>query len=341
MRRLVPTLMCVALCLAGCHATTAHSPEGAPPVRTTVTPTARPVAQQTGWMHGVSVDVPASWPRNQLHCGEPWRTTFVVEPAGAAVPLCFTLPPKHFHPDVVWLAAYIPPLAPQSVMGSAGISTGAAAHMTRTTVAGETAWTWSTRDTRTHTPIVFVVLPKRSVYVAAESMHRTVRDAVVASIRIASTDPATGCATRTTAYDAPPPHPRLDRAIDVSGATAVVTCHYVAGWLESTAAAMPPAGLRALVRAIDTAPHVTSARAPVDAGCEGLQPGPPQYSDDGPVVLRFSFSGGRSVTVVARVVMCTRWQSYVYSGSLERRMTGALLLALPRVLLEFPGPGTM
>jgi hypothetical protein len=174
------------------------------------------------------------------------------------------------------------------------------------------------------------------------SVHRTIRDEVIASIRFVPKDPETGCATRTTAFDAPPAHPRLDRPIDVSGAVSVTACHYVAGWLETTAVSMPPVKLRALVRAIDAAPHVTSARAPVDQGCAGLDRGPAQWGDDGPVVLRFTFADGTTGVVVARVVWCTRWQSYVYAGNAERRLTGAVLAALPpRVLMQFPGIDTM
>src|SRR5205823_5566740 len=120
-----------------------------------------------------------------------------------------------------------------------------------------------------------------------------------------------------------------DRPIDVSGAVAVSACHYVAGWLETTSLSMPPAKLRALVRLIGAAPHVTPARAPVDAGCESVDRGPPEWSDDGPVVLRFSFADGSTGIVVARIVWCTRWQSYLYAGDAERRLTGALLAALP------------
>ena len=57
----------------------------------------------------------------------------------------------------------------------------------------------------------------------------------------------------------------------------VVACHYVAGWLETTAVSMPPGKLQALVRAIDAAPHVTAARAPVDNGCQNVDGGPPPF----------------------------------------------------------------
>jgi hypothetical protein len=214
--------------------------------------------------------------------------------------------------------------------------------MTPISIAGEPARELRTRDRRTHDPAVLVVLPRRATFVTVTSRSRAIRDAVVASIRVVPTDPATRCATRTASYDAPPRHPRLDRPIDVSGAVDATACHYVAGWLETTAASMPPATLRALVLAIDRAPHVTTARAPVDRGCEGLDCGPPEWSDDGPVVLRFQLRDGTTKVVVIRVVWCTRWQSYLYSGDLERRLTGAVLVDLPRgVLDEFPGPDTM
>ena len=296
---------------------------------------------QTGWMHGVGVDAPATWPRNALRCGQPAKRTLVVEPASAVFPACFALPPKGSHPDVVWLGAYVPPLRPKALLGLVELPAGGLSAMTPLSIGGESAREWSGRDPAAGQPAVLVVLPARHVFVAVTSTHRALRDAVVASIRVVSTDPATGCATRTTAYDAPPPRPRLEQPIDVSGAVSVVACHYVSGWLSATASSMPPAALRTLVRSIGAAPHVTSARAPADTGCEGVDPGPPEYSDDGPVVLRFTFADGHSTVVVARTVYCTRWQSYLYAGDLERRLTGAVLEALPRVLDQFPDPDSM
>ncbi len=292
-------------------------------------------------MHGVGVDVPATWPRNQLHCGNPARTTLVVEPAEAPSPLCLALPAKGAHPDVVWLGGYVSPLRAGTVLGLIELPDGGPAAMTPITIDGEPAREWRGRDPAADEPAVLVVLPQRETFVAIASMRQSIRDAAVASIRVVGTDPSTGCPTRTTAYDEAPRHPRLDRPIDISGAVGVRACHYVAGWLVTTATSMPAAKLRALVRAIDAAPVVTSARAPDDAGCARVDRGPPEDSDDGPVVLRFSFAGNRSVVVVARVVMCTRWQSYLYAGDVERRLTGAVLRTLPPVLDQFPDPDTM
>jgi hypothetical protein len=338
-RPLAVALAC-ALAAAACTGAPRHPPQAAVPTFTISPPRYTP-APQTGWMHGVGIDVPPTWPRDRLRCGQPWETTLVVEPVSAVTPLCLAMPVKGAHPDVAWLGAYLPPLRPHTVLGLVEIPSGGLAAMTPTTIDTERAWRWQSRDFRTHEPALLVVVPSRRVFVEVASVHSTIRDAVIASIRFVPNDPATGCAVRTTAYDAPPQHPRLDRRIDVAGAVGVVACHYVAGWLEKTVPSMPAAGLRALVRAIDAAPHVTSALAPVDAGCQGLDRGPPEYDDDGPVVLRFSFPGGRSRVVVGRVTYCTRWQSYLYSGDVERRMTGAVLRALPRILDDFPGPDTM
>lgn len=343
--RRVAVALVIALALAGCDSAPRRPAVSAPVASAplgTPTPTPRPVPPtQTGWMHGVGVDVPASWPRNQLHCGHPAETTLVVEPTSAVFPLCFALPPKGAHPNVVWLGAYAPPLQPKALLGLVALPAGGLRAMTPMAIGGERAFAWRGRDPATTEPAVLVVLPSRDVFVVVMSAHRSTRDAVVASIHVVKNDPATGCAVRSSAYDAPPRHPVLDRPIDVSGAVSVVACHYLSGWLEAMAASMPPAALRRLARAIDAAPHVTSARSPIDAGCEGLDPGPPEYSDDGPVVLRFTYADGRTAVVVARVVNCTRWQSYLYAGNVERRMTGAFLLALPRVLDQFPGPETM
>lgn len=333
----------LALAAGGCDSTPPHTaapPPSAPVQTPTPTPTTR-TAVQTGWMHGVGVDVPARWPRNALRCGNPAKTTLVVEPAGAVYPACFALPPKGAHPDVAWLGAYVPPLRPHALLGLIEIPAGGLSTMIPVTIGGERGREWQGRDPRTGQPAVLVVLPGRQVFVAVTSRNRALREAIVASVRVVATDPSTGCATRTTSYDAPPLQPRLDRSIDVSGAVSVVACHYVSGWLSATAPSMPPGALRVLVRAIDAAPHVTTARAPDDAGCERLDPGPPEYSDDGPVVLRFGFADGRSKVVVVRVVNCTRWQSYLYAGNVERRLTGAVLLALPRVLDQFPDPDSM
>jgi len=339
-RSRVVVVVLLALAAAGCTAAP-HAQHRVVAVPTfTETPHYTP-AQQTGWMHGVGVDVPRSWPRDLLTCGQPKGTTFVVESASAGAPLCFTKPVKGAHPDVAWLGVYIPPLRPGVALGLVEIPSRGLAAMTPTTIDGVRAWSWQSRDFRTHEPAVLVVVPARSVYVAVASVHRAVREAVIGSIRFVTNDSATGCSTRTTAYDGPPRHPRLDRHIDVSGAVGVVACHYVGGWLETTATSVPASQLKALVRAIDAAPHVTTALAPDDQGCQGLDRGPPQYDGDGPVVLRFSFAGGRTSVVVARVSFCTRWQSYLYAGDIERRMTGAVLLALPPVLNDFPDPNSM
>ena len=342
MRRFALLAVAASLALAGCDHQRPHDTSEPKLAGPTVTETPRYVpAPQTVWMHGVGIDVPAKWPRNELDCGRPFHTTVVVEPATAAFPLCVAIPPKHAHPNVAWLGAYLPPLRPGGVLGLVGVPAGGLAAMTRTTIDGVPAWTWEGHDPETDQPAVLVVVPSREIFVAVTSRNRSTRDSIVSSIRFAPKDPATRCATRTTAYDAAPRHPRLDRAIDVSGAVAVVACHYVAGWLESTATSMSAAKLRTLVHAIRAAPHVTSARAPEDTGCAGLDPGPPAYSDDGPVVLRFAFADGHSAVVVVRVVNCTRWQSYLYAGNVERRLTGAVLLALPPVLVQFPGPDSM
>ena len=334
-------LSCAAA-LAGCDSGGSHRATGPRPTAPIpVTTPAHAPATQTGWLHGVAVDVPAGWPRNKLRCGTSYETSLIVLPAGAAFPACAWAKPKTLRPDVVWLAGFVPPLTASSRFLGADLPPGGLAKSTAVTINGEPARELQTRDNWTKEPAVLVVLPRRAVYVVVSSMHRTIRDSVVASIRFARRDAITGCLVRTSAYDAPPRHPHLDGRIDVSGAVSVSACHYVAGWLETTAASMPAAKLAALMRAIDAAPHVTSARAPVDRGCEGLAPGPPEWSDDGPVVLRFSFADGTSRIVVARVVECTRWQSYVFSGSVERRMTGALLAALPPVLVQFPGIDTM
>lgn len=330
----------IALAAAGCDSAPHRTAATHPSTPVTRTPTPAP-AVQTGWLHGVGVDAPARWPRDALRCGHPAKSTLVVEPAGAAYPACFALPRKGSHPDVVWLGGYVPPLQPKAFLGLVELPAGGLSAMTPVTISGEPAREWQGRDPAADEPAVLVVLPTRGVFVVVMSKDRSIRAAAVASIRIVATDPLTGCATRTTAYDAPPRHPDLDRPIDVSGAVGVVACHYVASWLTATAASVPTAKLAALVRAIGAAPHVTSNRAPEDAGCERLDPGSPEYGDDGPVVLRFTFHGGRSRVVVARVVYCTRWQSYLRAGDVERRMTGALLLALPRVLEQFPDPDTM
>lgn len=332
----------VVLAVAGCTGSTPH--RAADPVAPTPSYTEGPrhtPAPQTGWMHGVGVDVPARWPRDLLRCGQPAGTTFVVESASAVHTMCYAQPVKGAHPDVAWLGAYLPPLRPGTSLGLVEIPSRGLAAMTRTTIDGVRAWSWQTRDSRTHQPAVLVVVPDRAVFVEVASAHRAVREAVIGSIRFVSKDPATGCAVRTTVYDTPPPHPRLDGQLDVSGAVGVVACHYVAGLLETTATSVPAAQLKALVHAIDSAPHITATLAPVDQGCQSVDRGPPQYSDDGPVVLRFSYADGHSKVVVARVSYCTRWQSYLYSGDVERRMTGALLHALPRVLDQFPDPDTM
>jgi hypothetical protein len=286
--------------------------------------------------------VPATWPRNDLRCGQPAGTTLIVQPAGAVVPLCYSPMAMNFHPDVVWLGGFIPPLDPAAAFGPVDPPRGGVAAMTPVTIGGEPAREWHTRDRRTRDPAVLVVLPRREVFVVVSSRHQRIRDAAVASIRIVRNDPATGCATRTTGYDAPPRRPRFDRTIDVSNAVGLTACHYVTGWLETTAASMPPRSLRALVDAIDQAPHVTSARAPVDRGCESVDRGPPEYDSDGPVVLRFQLRDGTATVVVVRIVWCTRWQSYLYAGDVMRRLTGAVLLALPPgLLVSYPGPDTM
>jgi hypothetical protein len=340
-RVLVATVVALAVvgCRSGSHPVAApHHPVS----RATNSP--RPPSTpptQTGWMHGVGVDVPRTWPRDQLRCGQPARTTLVVQSVGAVFPTCFWPAPKTLRPDVVWIGGYAPPLRPASALGVVEVPARGLAAMTPLTIAGEPAREWLTHSPRTGEPAVLIVLPRRSVFVAVSSTHRSIRDSVVASIHVVDSDPATGCATRSSAYDAPPRHPMLDRPIDVAGAVSVVGCHYVAGWLETTAASMPAAKLRALVRAVNAAPHVTAARAPDDTGCERVDLGPPALNDDGPVVLRFSLRDGRTVVVVARVVYCTRWQSYLYAGNLERRLTGTVLLAMPRLLDQFPDPDSM
>ncbi|MDQ1699470.1 MAG: hypothetical protein QOG34_1333 [Frankiaceae bacterium] len=341
MRRLLAVLLALVSAVGCTHG--GSSPRAASPVPTpSFSEGPRPVPPpQTGWMHGVGVDVPTTWPRNQLRCGEPWRTTLVVQSAGAAVPLCLWLAPKNFHPDVVWIGGYVPSLTEHTVLGTVEVPAGGLKAMRRLTIAGEPAAEWRSRDRRTGEPAVLIVLPRRAVFVTVSSVHRTIRDSVVASIRFVPKDPATGCATRSTAYDRPPRHPVFDRPIDVSGAVSVVGCHYIRGWLETTTGPMSGRKLRTLVAAIDAAPPLTTVRAPIDAGCAGLTPGPPEYNDDGPAVLRFIYADGRSTLVVVRVVWCTRWQSYLYAGDVERRLTGAVLLALPPLLSQFPGPDTM
>jgi hypothetical protein len=332
--------------LAGCGSQQqAQSDSRASPAAPSATPQPTNTAdtnpgEQTGWMHGIGVSVPASWPRNALRCGDPSRTTLIVQPTGAGTPLCFVIRPKSLHPDVVWMAAYEPPVSAGAIFGAVALPARGFATMTPVTVAGEDARELRTRD-RFGEAALLIVFPARRVFVQVSSTHPALIDGTVASIRSVTTDVESGCAVHTTAYDAPPAHPRLDQPLEMGVVTAVSGCHYLGGWLESTADSMPAAKLARLVHALEASPRMTKARAPIDSGCERLDPGPPSYSDDGPVVLRLRLADGSLRVVVVRIVMCTRWQSYVASGDIQRRVTGELLLSLPPLLVQFPGPETM
>ena len=74
-------------------------------------------------------------------------------------------------------------------------------------------------------------------------------------------------------------------------------------------------------------------------GCVAVQRQSPSPVE--PMLLTFAYPDGSTRLVVARILWCTRWQSYVTTGSYTRRITPQILTALPPVWMDYPDPDSM
>ena len=291
---------------------------------------------QRAWLHGVGVDAPAAWARNAMHCGQPTADTLVVGSGGNET--CATWPQSHA--SVVWLGAYDKePLRPNVILGDAALGRAGVQGLRATRVAGEPARTGRLRSTSGGTTQI-VLFPQRRAYVTVHSGDQHLVEQVLRSIQVTAVDPATHCRVHTNEYDDPRRLPVQPGDALVPGAPAMVTaCGYVDDWLEQTAT-MRGDRLQRLLTALDAAPAPTEERSGDDwPGCVAVQRQSPSPVE--PMLLTFAYPDGSTRLVVARILWCTRWQSYVTTGSYTRRITPQILTALPPVWMDYPDPDSM
>ena len=324
--------MCTAVALAmtsGCGSAVSNSGDRITPRDTpTSTPTPKPAPEgmEQYWLRGVGVDAPASWKPNRAQCGTPVASTVIVMYSGEGVAGCaITNPPKHL--SVIRMSAGDNKAAyqqhdwhPETINGDA------------VEVANERT------DQGDHERLVHFA--DRQVTVDMTSPDESIIDAATQSLQTVDTDPDTGCVVHTDAYDDGKPAPQGDAHVLLPGhPTSAIGCVYVSGWLESNARVSGDK-LTALVNAVRAAPALTDSQAPDDTNCESVA-GMQDPSDNPPMMLRFDYADSSTWTLVAKINWCTRWQSTISSGSVTRRITGALLLALPQLWMGYPDPDSM
>lgn len=188
-----------------------------PPSSTAVSPT-----EQVIGFHGLLLTVPSSWKINDTTCGTPQGDT-VVRDQGATASCLAGRPPGISSVEFVddpdyWLSQI------DSSMKAFTNSNGV--HLESGTVTGR-------RDLAIYVPSTGALM-LFDVASGAES------NAIIDSIQLADTDP-NGCAMHETQLDPPPSYvpPASTQVAMIPGSpTSIAICHYVDGWLASSASEM-------------------------------------------------------------------------------------------------------
>ncbi|MBV9293544.1 MAG: hypothetical protein JO222_13935 [Frankiales bacterium] len=291
----------------------------------------RPLARglQRGWVHGVGVDAPAEWKLDALHCGVPVADTLIVTTVGYAPTYCLASPPAGV--SFAWLGSYQNGLHPGLALGHYILSGRQLARLRPRQI--NNVLVASGQVTRLHGQrVLLVVVPHRHVFLFVSSPHPDAVAKLVDSLQAVDVDPDTGCRTFTRTYDDVASLPAGSSRTPVPGApTSTVACYYVDGWLEATGE-LSSAQTSKLVVAIDVAP-----RARISHSCDKVRQG--SYAAPGPMLLQFRYPSQAPVSAVARIFACHGWQSYVSNGRSTRRMTLAVLHAIPRLWGYLLPPG--
>lgn len=308
--------------LAGCGAAASVSHDSVSPDASSATPP--PSDMQQAWLRGVGVDAPAEWKRDATQCGTPMHDTVVVDYASGATPACLvTRPPTDI--SVIELSTgNANPMPADAKHGEIdGIPVLEASRRT---------------DDGRHEQLVR--FPDRAVTVDITSPDRAVVEAARQSLQVVDTDPTTGCAVHSTAYNngTPPAQGNPDELLP-GEPTSAAGCAYAGGWLDMNDVVAGD-DLDALVDAVRAAPETTEQRAPDDANCESVAD-MQSPEDNAPMVLHFDYADGSAWTLVAKINWCTRWQSTISSGDVTRRIDRRLLLALPPLWGMTPDPDSM
>lgn len=271
------------------------------------------------------MDAPSTWKKNDEQCGTPIADTVIVMYAGEATPDCaLARPPTNI--SVIELRS-----GSSAGLGTAGWQPG--------TIDGVAVEETNRRtDDGRHERLVS--FQDRNVTVDMTSPDQSVIDTATRSLQVTDTDPSTGCAVHTDAYDDGQPTPQGDHHNLLPGHPSSATgCVYVSGWLEQSAV-VTGNKLTSLVDAIKAAPETTDRRAPDDTNCESVADSV-TADQKAPMVLHFGYADTSTWTLVAKISWCTRWQSTISSGDVTRRIDRQLLLALPQLWTSYPDPDSM
>lgn len=289
-------------------------------------------------MHGVGVDTPITWQPDALRCGRPIHNTVVVAGSTFLIEDCDYLPRPRV--SVAWIGAYdAEPLSRRAILGEAELGRRGLAGLRHATVSGEPALV-GVRPSINGGVAHLVLFPHRRVYVSVRSEDPATVRQVLASIRTVRVDPATRCRVHTRQYDDPArlPHQRGELLVP-GNPSSVTACGYVDDYLEQTAT-MTGTRLRRLLDALRSAPPPTDAHQPSDwPGCTWVDK--EFHVTREPMAMFFTYPNDAERVVVARIESCTRWQSYVTTGSYTRRINKRVLTALPPVWTQYPDPGSM
>jgi hypothetical protein len=272
------------------------------------------------WVHGVGIDVPASWPRNALKCGIPTMNTVVVTTLPYGHRPCAATEPTGL--SFAWLGSFRDSVTVGSTLGALTVDRTHLDELHKSVVnhIGVLRGVWRTAAGE---PLTVLVLPQRHVYVFIATPDRQLYARTLLSLQLVAVDPDTGCEVFTRDYDdAASLSPSVRRPLVPPAVSSVDACYYVDGWLEATAS-LDGEDAQSLARSIDGAPT-----GRVSHRCDTFRQGGLVLT--GPMVLRFH-DGADLHTAVARVVSCHGWDSYVTNGAVTHAIDRATLRRIPRL----------
>jgi hypothetical protein len=225
--------------------------------------------------------------------------------------------------SVVWLGSYLGGLRAGLHLGSLTLHGRDIARLHPTAIndvaVREGAWRVTGGEL-----VQVVVVPARHVFILATSPDRHVVVDALDSMQPVAVDPDTGCVVYTRKYSDPAAlTPQSGSRLVPGRPTDGDACYYVDGWLESSATIGGPR-IRRLAAAIDRSPP-----APVSHSCAGVREG--AFTKPGPMALWFNYDNRAARVVVARIVNCGRWSSFVTNGTQTRRLNREILTEIPRL----------
>lgn len=287
--------------------------------------------------HGLTLDVPASWPLNASNCGAPLRNTVLL--TGGDTNLCLIRNPPRV--SVVSFAHYPDAYLNGKVTVTNPTRTRVAIGGRRVTkITGTSAGDAGGAHVAKGDPIVVLLVPSLGISATIQSPDRGLVDRIAATAHFVRAD-ANGCLARRTDLGTlptgrPPARPGADTELIPGRPERVAVCRYDYGGIERSTA-LTGAKLRGLVRTLDGLPTGLSVTPKSDYMASIVCTRERMHPNGFTVVA--TYRSGPAVTVWVRLETCNLLGASNGTHTGRRGGTDGPLVNAMADLVDAPGWG--